>query len=229
MGETAMEPAGILEKARAIDGPPQSWIVLPLLRNKVVTGIAGWVLGIIIGLGLFTLMASVMIPNNYEHGIASALFSTILLATVLFIGLGSIWALFVDVNRLRHADKYLIVITPDDLVKQEGEKIIHVPLMYVRHVTARGAPSPDRTADREGALNGVPRASDNFIGFVFGRGFSPSGMRQRRKRMRTPTTLAFLDTRTDTEVVLANDSSFGDPFTIAALLKQYTGNAQQIV
>ncbi len=54
-------------------------------------------------------------------------------------------------------------------------------------------------------------------------------MRQRRKRMRTPTTLAFLDTRTDAEVVLANDSSFGDPFTIAALLKQYTGNAQQIV
>ncbi len=129
-----MEPAEILEKARAIDGPPQSWIVLPLLRNKVVTGIAGWVLGIIIGLGLFTVMASVMIPNNYEHGIASALFSTILLAIVLFVGLGSIWALFVDVNRLRHADKYLIVITPDELVKQEGEKIIHVPLMYVRHV-----------------------------------------------------------------------------------------------
>src|SRR5260370_12129885 len=85
MGETAMEPAEILEKARAIDGPPQSWIVLPLLRNKVVTGIAGWVLGILIGLGLFTLMASVMIPNNYEHGIASALFSPILLPLVPFV------------------------------------------------------------------------------------------------------------------------------------------------
>jgi hypothetical protein len=46
--------------------------------------------------------------------------------------------------------------------------------------------------------------------------------------MRSPTTLAFLDSRTDTEVVIVRDKSFGDPFAIAALLKQYAASAQNI-
>jgi len=224
-----MEAAEILDQVRASDEAPHGWIVLPLLRNKVAIAIAGWIIGTIIGLGLFVLMASVMIPNNFKNGPAAAIFSAILLGLVLFIGIGSIWAAIGDIGRLRNADKYLIVITPEDFVKQEGKKIIHVPLMYVRHVTARGAPPPDRSVSREGAMGEIPRASDNFVGFFLGRGFIPSVSRQRRKRMRTPTTLAFLDTRTNTEVVVATDASFGDPFMIAALLKQYASSVQQIV
>jgi len=146
----------------------------------------------------------------------------------LFIGLGSVWALVSDIRRLRRADQYMIVITPDDFVKQEGDKIVHVPLMYVRHVTARGARPPDRTAGRD-AMAEVPRAGENMAGFMFGRAFFPSGMRQRRKRMRTPTTLAFVDSRTDEEVVIATDSSYGDTFEIAAFLKQYAASVQKIV
>ena len=224
-----MEAAEILEQVRAGDEAPHGWIVLPLLRNKVAIAIAGWITGAIIGLGLFALMASIMIPNNFQSGPAAAIFSTILLGVVLFIGIGSIWAAIADAGRLRNADKYLIVITPEDFVKQEGKKIIRVPLRYVRYVTARGVPPPDRTAPSGGAMSEVPRPGDNFVGFLFGRGFIPTVSRQRRKRMRTPTTLAFLDTRTDTEVVVATDASFGDPFAIAALLKQYANNVQQIV
>ncbi len=57
----------------------------------------------------------------------------------------------------------------------------------------------------------------------------PSGEGWRRGRMRTPTSLAFLDTRTDTEVIVTNDSAFGDPFMIAALLKEYAGKVQNLV
>ncbi len=224
-----MESAEILDQARVGDEAPHGWIVLPLLRNKVAIAIAGWIIGAIIGLGLFALMASVMIPNNFQNGPAAAIFSAILLGVVLFIGIGSIWATIGDIGRLRNADQYLIVITPEDFVKQEGKKIIHIPLRYVRHVTARGVPPPDRTVPTGGAMSEVPRPGDNFVGFLFGRGFIPSVSRQRRKRMRTPTTLAFLDTRTDTEVVVATDASFGDTFMIAALLKQYANNVQQIV
>jgi hypothetical protein len=39
--------------------------------------------------------------------------------------------------------------------------------------------------------------------------------------MRVPTSLAFIDSRTDTEVTVVTDKSFGDPFYIAAHLKQY--------
>ena len=46
--------------------------------------------------------------------------------------------------------------------------------------------------------------------------------------MRTPTSLAFVDSRTERQVVVVDDKSHGDPFMIAALLKQYAASAQSI-
>ena len=185
-------------------------------------------LGMIVGFGLFALIASIVIPHNYEQGVFSGCFTTFLLGMTLFIGVGSLWAMVSDIRRLRQADQYVIVITPDDFVKQEGDKIVHVPLMYVRYVTARGAPPPDRSTPRN-TIREVPSAGENMAGFIFGRAFFPSGQKMRRKRMRTPTTLAFLDTRTDSEVIVATDTSYGDTFEIAAYLKQYAARLQQIM
>jgi hypothetical protein len=222
-----MESTEILEKARVIDEAPHDWIVLPLLRDKVTRAIAGWVVGAIVGLGLFAFLASIMIPHNYQIGAFAALISTILLGIMLFAGLGSIWQLVVDAGRLLHADKHLIIITPDDFVKQEGKKIIHVPLMYVRYVTARGSPSRSRTNSSERALAQASLAEENTPGFQFWRGLIP-GTRQRRRRKRTPTALAFIDSRTNAEVIIATDASFGDPFMIADLLKEYATNVQRL-
>jgi hypothetical protein len=223
-----MEAAEILERAKAgVDGreAPSGWIVLPLVRGKVIWGIIGWIFGIIMGLGLFIAVALIVIPFNYEHGILPAVISTFFLGVLLFIGLGSAWSVIVDVRRLMHANQHMIVITPEDFVEQNGNKIIHVPLAYVRYVTARGKRPPDRTPRKEN----VPSAKENMLGFVFGRGLVPSGENWRRTRMRTPSSLAFLDTRTDTEVIVTNDHSFGDPFMIAALLKEYAGQVQNLV
>lgn len=216
---------------------PHDWVVMPLLRSKLIAGMLGWVLGIVMGLGLFSGLAAIVIPYNYQHGAFAAIFSTILLGIFLFIGLGSLWALAMDLRRLRHLDEHVIIITPDAFVKQEGAKVIHVPLMYVRHVTARGAAPPERiAADTSGRANRMNRADssmhsagDNFIGFFAGRGFTNSGMRWRRKRMRTPTSLAFVDSRNDREVTVVTDDAYGDPFMIAALLKEYCKTAQSIV
>jgi hypothetical protein len=223
-----METAEILEKARAGGEPPQGWIVLPLLRNKVAIGIVGWVFGVIVGFGLFALMAPIVIPHNYQNGIIAAIFTTIILGMVLFIGAGSIWQIIIDTRRLLQADKHVIIITPEDFVMQEGERLIHVPLIYVRHVTARGTPPPDRTVPREGVVSDMPRASENLSGFLFGRGLMPSGRRQRRKSKRGPTMLAFVDSRSDSQVKVANNASYGDPFAIAATLKEYAASAQRI-
>jgi len=220
-----VESAEILEKARAIDEAPYDWIILPLLRDKVTLAIIGWVFGAIVGLGFFAFIASIMIPHNYQIGPFAALISTILLGIMLFAGLGSIWQLVVDLGRLLRADKHVIIITPDDFVKQEGKKIIHVPLMYVRYITARGSPSRNRTSSSERASAQTPPSDQNTPGFQFWRGLIP-GTRRRRKR--TPTALAFIDSRTDAEVIVASDASYGDPFTIADLLKEYTTNVQRI-
>jgi hypothetical protein len=223
-----MKSDEILEKARPIDEAPHDWIVLPLLRDKVTLAIAGWVFGAIVGLGLFAFLASIMIPHNYQIGPFAALVSTFLLGMVLFAGLGSIWQLVLDAGRLLHADKHLIIITPDDFVKQEGKKTIHVPLMYVRYVTARGSPSRSRTSSSERAPAQASRSDENTPGFHFLRGLIP-GTRQRRQRKRTPTALAFIDSRTNAEVIVATDASYGDPFTIADLLKEYATNVQRLV
>lgn len=224
-----MEAAEILERARASgEETPPGWLVLPLLRNKLISGMFGWAVGTLIGFGLFAFIASVTIPYNFQQGFTTGCFATVLMLMTLFIGGGSAWSLIMDARRLQHIKNYLIVITPDDFVKQEDDKIVHVPLMYVRHVTARGAPPPDRSAPRD-AVGEVPRAGENLAGFIFGRAFFPSGQKVRRKRMRTPTTLAFLDSRDDSEVVVATDTSYGDTFEIAAYLKQYAARLQQIM
>lgn len=224
-----MEANEILSQAKAEGDAPHGWIVLPLLRQKVALGIVGWIFGAFVGFGLLALMAPLMIPHNYQIGVLGAIITTIILGMVLFVGLGSIWALLMDIQRLRQANKHVIVITPDDFVKQEGDKVIHVPLMYVRYITARGAAPPDRTAPKDSTTRQMASSGENVLGSIFGRGLIPGrGGGMRRKRMRTPTTLAFVDSRTDNEVVVVTDKSYGDHFMIAALLKQYVTSAQQI-
>jgi hypothetical protein len=222
-----METSEILMQVKTSTETPKNWIVFPLVRSNVLLSIAGWVLGIVVGLGLFTIMAFSVIPHNYQYGFLPAAFTTLFLGLFLFVGLGSIWALIADAIRLVRADKHLIVITPDAFVKQEGEKVIHVPLLYVRHVTARGAPPPDRST-KNIDNRPTPNLGENVMSLFAGRGMTSSGMRWRRKRMRTPTSLAFVDTRTDNEVIVVNDKSHGDPYMIAALLKQYAASVQHI-
>src|SRR5437660_5095706 len=200
--EYVMEAEEILAQTKSDPELPHGWVVFPLLRSKVALGIIGWIFGTILGFGLFALIANIVIPFNYQRGWFPATFSTVLLGILLFIGLGSIYLVIVDIRRLSQAQKHIIVITPDHFVKQEGNKIVQVPLEHVRHVTARGLPPPDRTPppEQERGIRGVPGMGEGMVGFLFGRGLSSSGTRWRRKRMRTPTSLAFIDTRTDSEV-----------------------------
>ena len=230
-----MQAEEILAKARAAEEMPEGWIVFPLLRNNVLLGIAGWVLGILVGLFFLAVIVPIVIPGNYQRGIGAAIFTTILLGVFVFICLGSLWALITDVLRLVHADKHMMVLTPEDFVKQEGNKIIHVPCINIRHVTARGLPPPDRTPPTGSVVDQVSGIGDNAASLVFGRrvvnyiaGRDGGEGNSRRRGRRTPTSLAFIDTRTDREVIITNDKSFGDTFQIAAVIKQYAEAAQQI-
>jgi hypothetical protein len=224
-----MEAEEVLARAKDSTRTPSDWVVFPLQRRKVIFGLLEWIVGIIMGLGLFSLVASIAIPYNYQHGVGPALFSTIFLAIFLFVFLGSTHLLISDIRRLRNADQHIIVITPQEFVKQEGKKVISVPLSHVRYVTARGKPLPDQTMPppEESTVKDVPSTSENMLGFLVGRGLTSSGKRWRRGRMRTPTSLAFLDARSDKEVIVVDDTSYGDPFLIAAILKQQAASIQE--
>ena len=225
-----MEATEILEKARAGGELPNGWVVLPLLRDKVRLGILGWIAGVIVGFGFFALMVPLMIPHNYLFGLFPALISTMILGTMLFVGIGSVWQIIVDTRRLLEADKHIIVITSDEFVMQDGEEIRHVPLMYIRNITARGIVPPDQTAPKGAVVSNMPHVGENLSGFMFGRGLIPSvsKWRTRRRAKHTPSTLGFIDSRTNTEVIIKDYSLYGDPSTIATLMKEYTSSVQRI-
>src|SRR6266567_1703258 len=223
-----MEPQEILTQVRMEGELPGGWIVFPLQRQKVMLGLAGWLFGIVVGLGLFALIASVVIPTNYQHGALAAFVTTILLVVLLFVGLGSAWTFVLDMRRLRQADKHIIVITPRDFVKQEGDKIIHVPLSHVRHVTARGQSPAEKLAEEAKESTGS-RPVENTLSFLLGRGLVPMVGQSRRKKMRTPESLAFIDARVDREIVVVSDKSYGDPHAIADVLKEYAIGVQQLL
>ncbi|MGH2509984.1 MAG: hypothetical protein ACRDHZ_21600 [Ktedonobacteraceae bacterium] len=218
----AMESDQILAKVNTGEAVPDSWLVFPLLRQQLILGLFGWAFGALLGGGLFALMAPIVIPHNYQGGALAATITTVLLVIVLYVCLGSLWSIISDIRRLRRISQHLIVITPNDFVKQEGKKIIHVPLEYVKHVTARGTPQVDRsleTARQDAQIGG---SSGGIASFIVGRRVAEAGERgSGRKRMRTPTTLAFIDERTDQEVIVVTDKAYGDPYFIAAHLKEY--------
>ena len=224
-----MDTDDILTKARAEAELPENWVVFPLLRHKVIMAIFGWIGGIIMGGGLLTLVIPIVVPGNYEVGMVPAIVTTLILGMFAFIFVGSLVLLVADIRRLGELEKHVIVITDEDFVKQEGTKIIQVPLLHVRYVTARGRPpiedSPAADAkDRDASLRQIPSMRDNTLGMFLGRGATGSA-KTRRRRMRTPTSLAFIDARTDTEVTVVNDGAYGDPFLIAAVLKEHAAEA----
>lgn len=223
-----MESVQILAQINSEENRPYNWLVFPLIRQQVLIGILGWIFGAIVGGLFFAFMAPIMIPHNYLAGVGSAVLSTIILGMVLYVCLGSIWALITDILRLRKAHRHVIIITPDDFVKQEGEKVIHVPLEYIRHVTVRGTPPVDRSVETARREARPPSVGENFSALFLGRRSSASGQKNPgRRRIRTPTTLAFVDSRTDREVVVLSDKSFGDPHYIGGQLKEYVASKAQ--
>ncbi|HEY5002721.1 MAG TPA: hypothetical protein VII61_06185, partial [Ktedonobacteraceae bacterium] len=81
-----MQAEEILTKVRTGDELPEGWLVFPLLRNKVMLSMGGWLFGIFMGIFLFVLIVPIVIPSNYQRGFGAALFTTLLLGIFLFIG-----------------------------------------------------------------------------------------------------------------------------------------------
>ncbi|MBA2678298.1 MAG: hypothetical protein H0U76_07895 [Ktedonobacteraceae bacterium] len=213
-----MQAEEILTQVKTGTGK-QGWVVFPLLREKLMWAIAGWIFGILIGLLLLAVLFPIVVPYNYERGIFSIILTSVLLGVLAAVVIGSIVLLIVDVRRLLRAHEHVIVITYEDFVKQEGDKIIQVPLSHVQHVTSRGrSPLEQNAIKRE---DEVKRSigGRNVFSTLFGR--KGSSLHTRRRRMRAPTSLAFLDARDDTEVIVVSDDAFGDPFVIANTLKEY--------
>lgn len=214
-----MEAAEILSTARS-PNPPSNWVILPLRRNQVGFAILGWALGTIMGLGLFAGLLLATWPENFENGVGGIVVTSFFLALLGFAGVGSLWLLVKDTFRLLRADRSMIVITPEVYCKQDGDKIDLVPLEEVGYITTRGAKPPSKRSSW--ATYNTPEPAhepeDRQISSAL-----PTGQAflSFRRKPRGPTSVAFVDLRSDKKIMVTNDNSYAHPFELGETLHSY--------
>jgi hypothetical protein len=214
-----MEAAEILSTARS-GSAPSNWVILPLRRNQVALAMAGWVLGTVMGLGLFIALFLATWPDNFERGTVGIIITSFFLAILAFTGVGSLWALLVDGLRLLRADQSIIVITPDTYCKQDGNKITLVPLEEIGYVTTTGVRSPNKQSSwamhrPASAPNYDPEDRQVSATGVVGRFFGF------RRKPHGPISVAFVDMRTNKKVVVTSDHSYAHPYELGETLSWY--------
>src|SRR5262245_51605666 len=209
-----MDAETVLATARA-GTAPQTWTILPLQRAHVRKSVMNWGLLSVVGFILLIPTALATIPNNFKGGGAGSVFTALLLLILGAVAFGSAGIALYDLFRLQHAEEYLIIITPDDYVKMERGKVTHVPMEHIAYVTLRGVtiPTPETDPGRD-SMQGL----GNLGRYGAGSFNRLLGMRPRRE-LKSPPSLAFVDTRDESVVVVATDASYGDLLSLERLIQ----------
>jgi hypothetical protein len=206
---------------------PSNWVILPLRRERVVRSMLEWGVGILLGLGLFTGLFLATWPENFTNGAAGAIITGLMLVVLGFLGFGSLWLFLADLRRLLRANRSIIVLTPNVFCKQEGGKIDLVPLEEIAHITIRGTAVPTNRASW--ATYNVPASvridpEDRRIPNSFGLGrmvWGSASARDRSKNRRGPTSVAFVDLRTEKQIIVTNDHSYAHPYELGETLRSF--------
>jgi hypothetical protein len=181
----------------------------------VIRALAGWAVTGVIGLLLFIPALFVTIPGNFQHGTGLFVFTVILLLILGTVGIGGLVLCISDALRLVRAGEYLLVMTPDDFVKQMPRRTIYVPMASVAYVTLKGV-RPPPNPDTERAVSQTLLMMRRY-GSVMG---IPGTYRREFNR---PPSLAFLDRRTNREVIVATDDAFDQLPVLEEILSLYAG------
>ncbi len=213
-----MEAAEVLAIARS-GNPPSNWVVLPLRRHQVGFAILGWAFGTVMGLGLFLGLFLATWPENFQHGPLGIILTSFFLLLLGFTGFGSLWLLVKDSLRLLRADRSMIVITPDVYCKQDGNKIDFVPLEEIAYITVRGTKPPNQQASWA-TYNAGP-AVDEEDQRIAGGGPMGQLFSGNRRKPRGPTSVAFIDLRTEKRVIVTEDHSYAHPYELGETLRSY--------
>lgn len=208
------EAQRIVDMARSPQRP-QEWFVWPLRRQVVARALAGWAATGIIGLLLFIPVLLVTVPSNFEHGSGLAVFTVVLLVVLALVAFGGVGLCIADALRLARAERYLLIMTPDDYVKLSPGRVTHVPMASVAYVTLKGV-KPPPNPDTERAVSQTLLMMRRY-GTVMG---IPGTYRREFSR---PPSLAFLDQRTRREVIVATDDSFDQLPVLEEILNLYAG------
>jgi hypothetical protein len=187
--------------------------VWPLRRERVLRSVLGWAAIGVIGCVLLALVASQTVPGNFQHGAWGIVLTSVLLIALILMGFGGIGFAGYDLWRLAHANDFLLVMTPDDYVKAEPGKITHVPMADVAYVTLRGVPTPEERAPTTAEIIGSMQRGGRLTRFM--------GDLTYRRQPRQAPSLAFLDRRTNREVVVSTDNFFDELLALEQILSMH--------
>ncbi|MGZ3639538.1 MAG: hypothetical protein ACXWQR_24365 [Ktedonobacterales bacterium] len=200
-----MDAEAVLATARS-GNVPSSWFVWPLRRDYVLRSALGWSVAALFGFLLFIPACIATLPILPQRGVAGIIFTIFLLLVLGALAFGGAGIAIYDLYRLRHAEDYFIVLTPDVFIKAEPRKVIEVPLEYVGDITMRGVKTPDEERETSTAL-----MRSGILGNMFGTGRS-------RKEPGNYPSLAFVDQRTEKVVVVSTDQSFESLIALEQIL-----------
>lgn len=182
-----MDAHAVLAVARS-NAVPADWSVWPVRVDRLRGAALRWTLLSAVGMLFFVpALISTLQSRTFPTGVEFFITGLILI-TLGFVAFGALGIVLYDIWRLLNAHHYLLVITPDHYVKAEpGNRITHVPMADVAHVTLRGGRLP---IERDGDMLGL------------------LGRMMPRRRMTQPPSLAFYDNGRQREVVVSTDDSF---------------------
>src|SRR5258708_23339428 len=141
VGAQRMDAGEVLATVRS-GSPPGSWTVWPLRPDRVRRSVMSWAIAAIFGFALFIPFGFLVLQPNFFGGWFSIVVSGLLLLLLGAVAFGSLGIMLFDIWRLRHADEFMVVVTPQDYVKAEPGKITHVPTSEIVYVTLRGVKVP---------------------------------------------------------------------------------------
>jgi hypothetical protein len=205
-GSAGSDTAALVARARSGSYPP-NWYVWSLQRDKVLRGALTWVIYALGGFILLVPALFIMIPDNFTGDSTKAAFSLIILFLLGTMAFGSVFYLINDLRRWKNAGAYLLLMTPDDFVKVEPRRTIHVPMDNIAYVTLKGVRNVGSAYVQQQSvattvlLHRPPRT------------VSPSPFRA--------PLLTFRDTRTNKVVTISQDEQFDDLRALDELLNTF--------
>lgn len=207
-----MDAQAVLTRARSGD-IPASWTVWPLRRAQVLRSALGWLCIGVVGSVFLVVVAAQTIPGNFTRGSGSFILTGVLLIALALMAFGGLGILVYDLWRLVRADEFLLVMTPDDYVKAQPGKVTHVPMEHVSYVTLRGVKIPEERAPTTSEIISSMQKGGRLTRFM--------GDINYRRQPRQAPSLAFLDARHNSEVVVATDSAFDELLALEQILSMH--------
>jgi hypothetical protein len=211
-----MEPQEIIATAES-NSFPANWHVWTLRRGLVFREVAWQTFISICGFLLLGYGLYATIPANFTDGPWKIGLTICLLLLFAVMAFGGFALMAGDINRLRLAGRYLLVMTPDDFLKRTPSGVVHVPMEHVTDLRLIGVKSRSQEdLERPGGVLQSIRLSGGLFNGI-------SLMRTPRMQPK----LTFVDDRANKLVVVGQDHAFEDLGALEYILRIYVGDKER--